>query len=484
MNMLVGWQSRTTPQCDQHAMTDEDALDVQRRPDRAAATPQRLLEGPLLGTITRLAAPNAIGAIAQISASVIQMHFVGMLGVDVLAGVTLVFPCLSLMQLVATGGIGVGVASAVARGLGAERRADAEALVLNAIVLAVAFGILFATMEVLFGPTLYRLLGGTGAAFAASLAYANWVFGSAVFVWIVNLLVSALVGSGHTIVSQVVSLFWLVVMVSLSPALMFGWGPMPRLGIAGAGLAFACYYVVATTLLIGYLRSGRAPLKLQFDVRLIQLRLMRQIMQVGALSALGVAIPVLSLTLVTSAVARFGVNVVAGYGLATRTDFLLLPLYIGLCAGVLPMVGANVGAGQIGRARRIAWSGALIASCIGGIAALFLALVPSAWLRLFSNDPVVVASGSLYFRIAAIHFPFTALAIVLGAAANGAGRPSWPFAAAIARAVVSGGGSWLVVTGTGGQLETLFAVLAIAGVFQCGVMIAGQILGRTIPDCS
>jgi Na+-driven multidrug efflux pump len=265
---------------------------------------------------------------------------------------------------------------------------------------------------------------------------------------------------------------------------MFGWGPMPRLGIAGGGLAFACYYVVATAALIGYFRSGRAPLRLPLDLRLIEWRLLREILQVGGLSALSAAIPTLSVTLVTAAVARYGIDAVAGYGIAVRADYMLLPLYFGICAGVLPMVGTNVGAGQIRRARRIAWTGAFIAAGIGGAAGLTLALAPRAWLGLFNDDPAVIASGSLYFRIVGIQFPLSALALVLGSAAQGAGRPFWPFAAVAARLVIAGGGSWLVVAGIGGRLETLFAVLAMGGIFYCGVMTAGQISGRTIPDRS
>jgi putative MATE family efflux protein len=438
-----------------------------------------LLEGSILRTILRLAAPTVVGSLAQISASIIQLHFVGLLGVDALAGVTLVFPCLTLMQLVASGGIGTGVASAVARNLGAGRRADAEALVLNAVVLAIAFGIVFAAAELLLGPILYRLLGGSGAALAASLAYSKWVFGASIFVWILSLLVNALIGSGNTTIPQIVSVFALVV-VPLSPALMFGWGPLPRLGIAGGGLAFACYYAVAATALIGYFRSARAPLRLPLDFRLIEWRFMREILQVGGLSALGVAIPTLSVALVTAAVARYGINAVAGYGIAVRADYLLLPIYFGICAGVLPMVGTNVGAGQIQRARRIAWTAAFIAAGIGGAAGLSLALAPSMWIGLFNNDPAVIAAGSLYFRIVGIQFPLSAFGLVLAAAAQGAGRPFWPFAAVTTRLVIAAGGSWLVVAGIGGSLEALYAILAIGSVFYCGVITAGQIFGRTI----
>jgi putative MATE family efflux protein len=451
--------------------------------DAASARRRLLLEGPIFSTIIRLAAPNVVGSLAQMSASLIQMYFVGLLGVDALAAITLVFPCLMLMQMVASGGIGAGVASAVARNLGAGRRADAEALILNAVFLAIVFGAAFTAVQLLFGPTLYRLLGGSGATLAATLAYSNWVFGGSIFIWILNLLMSGLIGSGNTIVPQIAAVFGLVV-APLSAALMFGWGPMPRLGIAGGGLAIACYYVVATIALICYLRSRRAPLRLPLDLKLIQWRLLRQILQVGGLAALSAAIPLINFTLVTAAVARFGTAAVAGYGIAVRADYFLLPLHFGICSGVLPMVGTNVGAGQIRRARRIAWTGAFIAAGIGGLAGLFLVLMPQVWLGLFSNDPGVISFGSLYLRIVGILFPVAAFGIVLSAGAQGAGRPFWPFASITTRLITAAGGSWLIVAVIGGNLEELFAMAAIGGVLYCAVITVGHVLGRTIPQAS
>jgi Na+-driven multidrug efflux pump len=324
MNTRSGSVSRQVSLSGSQAAADQMGPATAPAPDAFSARQRQLLEDPILPTVLRLAAPTLVGSLAQMSIGIIQMHFIGLLGVDALAGIALVFPCITLMQMVAGGGIGAGVASAVARNLGAGRRADAEALVLNAVFLAVVFGIIFTAAGLLLGPMLYRLLGGTGAALAASLAYSNWIFGASIFVWILSLLVSALIGSGNTTIPQIVSVFALVVVVPLSAALMFGWGPMRPLGIAGGGLALAFYYVVAATLLIGYFRSGRAPLRLPIDIRLIESRLLHEILQVGGWSSLGVAIPTLSIALVTAAVARFGIDAVAGYGIAVA--FSVRPL--------------------------------------------------------------------------------------------------------------------------------------------------------------
>src|SRR5690242_21876734 len=102
-----------------------------------------LLEEPIAGTLLRLAAPNVIVITVQAALNVLEAVFIGWLGRDALAGVALVFPLIMLMQTMPAGGLGGGVASAIARALGAGRRRDANALVVHAIVIALVFGSAF-----------------------------------------------------------------------------------------------------------------------------------------------------------------------------------------------------------------------------------------------------------------------------------------------------------------------------------------------------
>jgi len=459
-----------------------------RSPAATAAEPvdarkQLLLEGPAFGTILHLAAPTVVGALAQMLAIVLQMYLIGMLGVEAFAGVTLVFPCLTLMQVLSNGGIGAGVASAVARSLGAGRKAEAEALALNAVVLGTALGIMFMIAELLFGSMIYRLMGGSGTTLAAGLAYSQWIFSASVFVWVLNLLASALIGSGNTMVPPLISILALAA-VPLSAVLMFGGGPIPPQGIAGAGIAFACYVFLAAVALIAYTRSTRTTLRLPFDLRLLNWRLMGEILRVGGPSCVSAAIPMFSLMLITSVVARFGDSAVAGFGIAIRVDFVLLPLYISICTGVLPMVGTNVGAKQIQRARQIAWTGAFIAASIGGAAGLLLVAAPQMWMRLFSSDLEVLAAGALYLHIMGALYPVTAFGIVLGAAAQGAGRPLWPLVAVLVRVIIASGGGWLIVVGLGYPVAALYAMAALAAVIHGVILGVGHYSGRTIPNPS
>ena len=132
-----------------------------------------LLAGPVLPALLKLALPTVVVLVVQTLVGVAETYFVSFLGTEALAGVSLVFPIFMLMQMMSNGGIGGGVASAIARAIGAGKVAEAEALALNALVLAIVFGVIFAGAEWLFGEAVYRLLGGQAGALGAALEYGH-----------------------------------------------------------------------------------------------------------------------------------------------------------------------------------------------------------------------------------------------------------------------------------------------------------------------
>src|SRR5438270_3182524 len=117
-----------------------------------------LLDGPIVPTLLRLAAPNMLVMLVQAAIGVVETFFIGRLGTDALAGVALVFPLVMLMQMMSAGAMGGGIASAVARALGAGRRADADALALHALVIALGFGGAFMIGVLGGGRSLYRMM--------------------------------------------------------------------------------------------------------------------------------------------------------------------------------------------------------------------------------------------------------------------------------------------------------------------------------------
>src|SRR5216683_3865595 len=162
-----------------------------------------LLEAPIAATLVRLAAPNVLVMLAQASVGLIETYFVGRLGTEALAGVALVFPLVMLMQMMSAGAMGGGISAAIARALGAGRRTDADALALHAVVIAVAFGLAFTLARLMSGPSLYTMMGGSGAALAAALTYSGVVFAGAILVWLFNSLANVIRGTGDMAVPAI-----------------------------------------------------------------------------------------------------------------------------------------------------------------------------------------------------------------------------------------------------------------------------------------
>jgi putative MATE family efflux protein len=421
-----------------------------------------LLEGPIARTLLRLAAPNVVVMAVQAAVSAGEAYFLGWLGADALAGVSLAFPLIMLMQTMSAGGMGGGVSSAVARALGASRPSDANALVLHSLVIATVMAACFTGTLLLGGPVLYRAMGGTGGALAAALAYSNIVFGGAIAVWLFNTLASVVRGTGNMLLPASVVVAGAALTLSLSPALICGWGPVPPLGIAGAAAGLVAYYAAGSLILFAYLVSGRSLVRLPLSDLRLRRRLFGEILRVGAPSLLNNVQTNLTVVLLTGLVGPLGTTALAGYGMGARLEYLQIPLVFGFGSALVTMVGTNIGAGCQARAERIAWTGAGMAAILTGAIGLGAALAPRVWVGLFSADPEVLQAGATYLRIVGPAYGFFGLGLALYFASQGAGRLLWPVLAGFSRLVIASVGGWMAIHWFGGGLTALFGVMALA----------------------
>ncbi len=438
------------------------------------AATRRLLEGPIAPTLLALAAPNVVMLVAQVAINVLEAYFVGWLGTDALAGVSVTFPLIMLMQTMSAGGMGGGVAAAVARALGAGRRAEASALVAHAIVIALVLGALFTAVPLVGGRAIYGAMGARGGALEAALAYSNVIFAGAAAFWLFNTLASVVRGTGNMLLPAGVVLGGSVGLVILSPALIFGWGPLPRLGVRGAAVAVVTYYALGALVFLGYLVSGRSLVRLSPTAVRFQRALFGAILRVGAPSLVNNIQTNLTVVLLTALVGPFGSFALAGYGMGVRLEYLQIPLVFGFGSALVTMVGTNFGAGQSERAKRVAWTGALMAAAVTEAIGLSAAVFPRAWLGLFSAEPAVLAAGAAYLRVVGPAYGFFGLGLALYFASQGAGRLLWPLLASATRLVVAAIGGWMMLRWAGAELSGLFAVMAAALVLF-GSTLAGAI---------
>jgi putative MATE family efflux protein len=437
-----------------------NASNLVRQTARTAIT-QQILGGPILRTLLKFSAPNLLNFAAIAIIVTFDGVFLGKLGQDTLAGASLVFPLFMLMQHTALGAIGGSVASAVARALGAGRHEHAEAIAAQAALIAVAMALLFVAIELLFGSRIFRAMGGTGATLEAAQAYARTIFLLCVGLWLVNVLGSVVRGTGQMVLPAAVFLGCALGHAVLSPLLIFGAGPIPALGVAGAGIGLAGSFLIGAVVLLIHLRSAHAAVRLRAEQFRPNRTALAEILGVGIPAAFNTWLFNIGVMLLTGVAATFGTAAVAGYGMGIRIEYILMPLTFVLGTSLVTMVGTNVGAGQISRATQIAWVGSGVAAVVSGAIGIGIACFPRAWIGLFTSDPLVLEIGARYARIVGPFYAFFALGLSLYFAFQGGGRLLWPVAAGLLRLLVAVGGGWVAIHWLRGGLTGFFVAIAV-----------------------
>lgn len=426
-----------------------------------------LLEAPIAPTLMRLAFPNIVVMGLQAAIGLIETYFVAKLGLDALAGMALVFPILMTVQMISAGAMGGGILTSIARALGSGQPKTAGVLAWHAVAIAVGLGVVTTVAALLFGPELYALMGGRDGSLAAATTYSNLVFGGAVLLWLFNSLAAVIRGTGNMYFPATVTAVGAVVLIPLSPALIFGFGPLPHLGIAGGAVAVLLYYVVGCAIFVAYIWSGRGVLKPAVRPPRLTWAPTREILRVGAVSSLVSVSTNISIGVATGLAGHVSPAAVAGYGTGARLEYLLVPLVFGLGAPLAAMVGTSIGAGRHDRAIRAAWTGALIAGALTEAIGVLAAIVPRAWLTLYGGDAVMLDIGTRYLHIVGPFYGFFGVGLALYFASQGAGRLAWPLVAAALRVTIAAGGGFIAVKTLPG-VEGLFLALGLSlAVFGC-----------------
>jgi putative MATE family efflux protein len=413
-------------------------------PSTAART-KLLLEGPILPTLMRLAAPNVLNLLAFAAVITFDGFFLGRIGTDALAGASLAFPWVMMILQTTNSGMGTGVSSAVARALGAGRRDRADDLVFHAFVLALALAAIFSTTMLLGAPFMFRWMGGRDEMLSDALAYANVALGGAVAICVLNLLGNAVRGTGNMSLPASVLVGCVLAHIAISPALIFGVGPMPALGAAGAGWGLVIPFAAGSVVMICYLRSSRAIVRLNFRGVMPRWELFADILKVGVPGLINTAITNLSVVVLTGIAGQLGREAAIGYAMGARLEYILQPVAFGFGTAIVAMVGTNWGARQYRRAREIAWTGAATIAVLCGTIGRIVAFHPGLWMGLFSDDADVARLGTLYLRIVGPVYVCFGLGLGLFFVTQGVGRAVAAMNANAARMVASAGGGLVAI---------------------------------------
>jgi len=262
-----------------------------------------------------------------------------------------------------------------------------------------------------------------------------------------------------------------VLHIALVPALVFGWGPLPALGITCAGLATVLSLVVTCSVLAGYIAAGRTTLPPALMSRRLERRLFGEILQVGVPMSLMPVLNNAQLAVLTAYASALGATSLAAFGAAVRLEYLLYPLNFGLGAAVLAMVGTNIGARQFSRAVRIAWTAVGLSACVMAAVGAVAIVSPDTWMTLFSQDATIRAQSAPYLAIVGFAYPFVACNTLMSAF-QATRQPQWPLLSMASRLTVVVIGGWIAVEVLHLGLPALGVVTAL-GLAAWGLVMAG-----------
>jgi putative MATE family efflux protein len=420
-----------------------------------------LLTSPILPTLLKLALPNTIAMFGSTLVAVAETSYIGRLGIEPLAAIALVFPFAMLTQMMSAGAMGGGVSSAISRALGAGDRDRAATLALHAAIIGACGGIFFTLMMLLFGRQFFSLLGGRGRVLEQACDYSEVLFSGAIAIWLVNTLASVLRGTGDMRLPSAVLICAALVQIVVGGTLGLGLFGLPQFGMRGVAAGQLSAFSLGAMFLLWYLVSGRSRLALNFSAFRFQRGMFVDILKVGAVSCLSPLQSVLTILVFTKILAGFGTETLAGYGMGSRLEFLLIPIAFAFGVASVPMVGMAVGAGLVTRARRVAWTAGAAAGLSVGLVGLIVAVEPSLWVSLFTRDPGVMSAANSYFAWAGPAFGFFGMGTCLYFASQGAAKVGGPVLASTVRLLTVGiGGWWLAASDA--PAWTLFALVGAA----------------------
>ncbi len=379
-----------------------------------------LTSGSIHRNIWYLAVPMMLETGIQNVSQLLDTYWVSQLGSVALATVTLSVTIRWVLNSLANG-LGIGGMAVVARRIGERDRLSAEHAVWQTILLGIGVSVGISILGVALARPLLILLGAEAEVLRLGLSYLHVVMGGMFTLVLVFVINSMLRGAGEARLAMTVLFICTLVSVILEPALIWGWGPFPSLGVVGSAWSSILGFGVGLSTQVAILLRGRSRIAINVRDLAPDLHLMARIILIALPSTAQMVLRSSSRLVIVGLVGMFGTFALAGYGVANRMLLILLIPLFGLGNAASTLVGQNLGAGKPERAERNAWWVAAYAVSIMAVAAALLFAYARPIIAFFDATPQVVAIGGEAIRFIAPTLVFSALGVVLSGAFSGAG---------------------------------------------------------------
>ncbi|WP_086001733.1 MATE family efflux transporter [Plesiocystis pacifica] len=380
-----------------------------------------LVEGDIRKALTSLAAPMSLGIVFLIALNLVDTYYVGQLGTDELAAISFTFPII-MVVMSATMGLGVGTTSAIARAIGGGDERKVRRLTTHALGLALAMVATLSGLGLLTQRVVFGLLGAEGPILELVLEYMTVWFAGAAFLVIPMLGSGAIRATGDARTPMFIMMGAAIVNGILDPIFIFGWGPVPAMGLRGAAIATLCARVTTLIAALWVLGPRLNMLDLHWPTRAELMDSWRSILSVGIPAAATNMLAPVATGALTALIATQGKAAIAAWGVGSRLEGLVLIAPMALSAALTPFIGQNWGAhhkDRVAEALKICRRFVLL---WGAGAWVFLLLLGDTMAGLFSDDPEVHEVLGLFFWIIPATYGAHAVVSVVSATFNAIDR--------------------------------------------------------------
>jgi putative MATE family efflux protein len=438
---------------------------------------EQFLKDPIFPLLIKMSAPNTVAFLINAVVVLAEFWFISQLGITPLAAVTLAFPAIMLTQQMAFGALGGAVTSSIARSLGAADKPRAEKLLWHSLYISCFGALAFLIIFFIFGEPLLRILGGTGALLEESLAYCFVYLLGAIVVWLSGSLTAALRGMGDMQFPAVLTVVCAGIQVFFSAGFILGSFGLPKLGLVGSAWSMIVTSGFMALVTLIKISSPSSPVRLKLKRLTIERELFEDIFSVALPASLSPIMTVATVLLLTGLIGQFGTSAIAGYGIGSRVEFLLIPIVFGIGTAMTAIVGTNIGAKNIKRAEKIGMVGATTAGLLSAVIGLALALTPNLWISIFTSDPETLLVTKQYIQILGVCYVFQGYGLSLYFASQGANAMKWPIIITAIRLIVFSVLALVAVYWLSYGLVSIFYASAIAMVIFGILMVISLKMG-------
>lgn len=381
----------------------------------------KFTEGKILNSLVSLALPIIFANILQTTYQLIDTFWLGRLGANAVAAVSLSFPVLFLVLSLGSGLTLAGTVM-VSQYKGAENQKMVDFSSSQSVFLILIISAILAVISFYSAGPLMRIIGAGPDIYDDSVAYFKVSSLGFVFLFLFFIFQSLMRGIGNVMLPVYVILFTVFLNLILDPLFIYGYGPVPGFGVAGAAVASVITQGLSAVIGLAILFRGKSGIRINVGSMKINMENLKRTFNIGFPASVEQSTRALGMTMMVIIVTSFGSEVVAAYGIGARIlSFVIIPA-LGLAIATTSLVGQNIGALKIKRAEQVAnLSNKVAFFGLTGIGILLFLVAEPLTAFFIPNDPEVIRDGALFIKIMAPSFGLLGVQQVTNGVFNGAG---------------------------------------------------------------